>query len=289
MMLITTALGQHSIHLRTIAIAALLIAPLTTASLLAATNLTAIAGGDSETVTGPLAISASAADNGFTATTTRTSTAISGATSGGFFTAISGSADARTTSDFTITGITAGAPLTFRWDFSGARSWSPENANVQHELVAGFSGGGFIYNFRWAIGYVDGPAFMGDFAGTLTSGAGISAAGSFGPDETLSFPVWDGQGTISPTLTLTQFSDGSEGSYGQIATLAFGGDVNGSYSIDLRSITVPNASFLTGPAFMTFDNGHQIAIMAVPEPSSTAAIAIALAGTLAIGRRRQGR
>ena len=280
---------RQSASLHIIAPAAFLLACATGPSLSAATTLSAVAGGDSQTVTGPLAVSASAAASGFTATTTRTSTTVSGATSGGFFTAVSGTADARSTSDVSITGITSGAPLTFRWDFSGSRNWNPENANVQHELVAGFSGGGFIYSFRWAIGYVDGPVFMGDFAGTLSSGAGISAAGNFGPEEQLSFPVWDGMGTISPTLTLTQFSDGWVGSYGHIANLGFGGDVTGSYSIDLRSITVPDASFLTGPAFMTFDNGQQIAITVIPEPTSAALFALGLSGAMATRRRRDVR
>jgi hypothetical protein len=271
-----------------LALAALVITTLAPASLLADTTLVVIAGSDTETVTGSGAVSASAAADGFTATTTRTSTSITGAVSGGSFFNYSGTADARTTSTYTITGITAGAPLTFQWDFSGTRAWNPENATAGLELIAGFDGGGFIYSFRWAIGYVDGPVAFGDFAGVLSSGAGISAAGSFSPEEQLTFPIWDGQGTISPTLTLSQFSEGSTGSYGQIAVLSFGGDMSGSNSIDLRSITVPDSSFLTGPAFMTFDNGQQIPITAIPEPSSYAALmaALCLTGTVALRRRR---
>lgn len=199
-------------------------------------------------------------------------------------------ASARVESGYTVVGLVARAPVTFTWEFSGSLQWNPDNASQGLELHAGiFSRGpdAFIDGIRWGISFVDGPVFMGDFAGStsaaVTGSGSAGAPGLFSAD--LPAAAWDGRGSVQATTTWV-LSGGGWGDLTLAASTGVGGDVQADHAVRLLGLQVPDTRWLSGgPAYLLLDNGTQIPIAAaVPEPAPVALLVVGLA---ALAWRRQ--
>lgn len=279
--LLTTRQTPCSTPLRVSVIAALCLAGAAAQAQNTGTVRAEAAGVVQESATQP---SATASSGSFSATATRTSTLASGAISNNF-TALRTAADASTRSYFTIVGLDGTVPLTFHWEFTGTRGWSTESASFGGQLVADLRTGAFISVVGWGISYVDGPAFMGDFAGSLQGSFGVSAAGSLF-SNTLPGGAWDGQGSRSANTTMEQASSGATGSFYLESSFGISGDVQATYTSRLVGVTAANA----GPgAYLQLDNGSRISITsAVPEPQTWGMLVsglLAMAGMAARRRR----
>lgn len=218
---------------------------------------------------------ATASAEDFNANTTRLTSGVSGSYPG-FYEGFTGpsSAHARGGADYTVTGIANGAPLTFTWVFSGSRT--PSNAIGLAALEAGFASGSYTYAFSWEI----------DGIGPLEAGATITETGDTS-GISLNFPtLWTGLGGINPQITIAM-DDGASGTYFHRADISLGDGMAAAYSIQLQSVTVPEGSYLTGPAFMNLDNGQFLPITVVPEPSAYAGLAgLAVVGGILLRRRK---
>jgi len=229
-------------------------------------------------------------------TTPGLTSSVSGQTSGFFTWGVLGS-ESVVTSTYQAFGLAPGAMVDFTWKFGGSRTEAVDNATVS--MGAGvriFNKSGpvgiYIHNMGWSISYVDGPAFMGEFAGTGTALWGVPPGGAAGNPANFSAvgpaAAWDGRSTVT-VITSYHLETGSSGDLTVSTGHSLAGDVAQSTLFGtLQSATVASASMLTGPAYLLLDNGVQIPISAVPEPSPAmlwAAGALLLA-FVARGRRR---
>jgi hypothetical protein len=193
---------------------------------------------------------------------------------------------------FTVVGLSGPTPLSFLWGFSGSRAWSTENASFGGSLGAGIfvdTGSLYIHGIGWGISYVDGPAFMGDFAGTLEAPLGVTGQagydGLFG--AVLPSGAWNGQG-LTTAQTLWTLDSGWGGTLSLQSMVGLSGDVTATYGIELLAVTLPpsllaHTAVSTGGAYLLLDNGTQIPILAaVPEPGPGLLLA---GGLLAMGWR----
>lgn len=194
----------------------------------------------------------------------------------GFFTGPRVGASAGIDADYTVHGLPLdGAMVTFTWQASGVLGWSSENASVGEQvMVRNFNKSGgpiYIHEAGWSIGFVDGPVFMGDFAGLSSNPFG--RWGHAGPEgvyaETLPAGEWGGNGSVL-LQTHWLLGDGWTGTMSMQAALGLIGDAQAWLQLRLVSATVAHASVLSGgPAWLALDNGTQVPISAVPEPASS--------------------
>ena len=262
-------------------IAALLFGAAMTAQ---AGHVEAIANTASDIQDGPTAVTASAADAGFTANTTRFQGITTANISGQFFTAPSQPVRARAWSEFAVEGLNTLTPLTFVWQFTGSRSWNPDNAAVSIGMGVGLQSAGFIDNVGWGISYVDAPPSFGDFAGVLSSPFGVSAAG-VGFSNVLPVGDWNGLGSRQVSSTMQWALTDTTGSFSLDVNGGMVGDVLGSNTLTLIGLTVPVGTVLANSgAFLLLDNGVRLRITAVPEPQAWALLAVGLA---LVGFRRR--
>ena len=247
----------------------------------AAGKVEAIAGGDTDIQSGPTALHASASQGGFSADATRTQAFSAGSLSGGGFTDQRTPASARGGSDFTLFGVVGPAPLSFHFTFSGTLSWNTENASVGIEQGVYIGAPGLIDSVGWGISFVDGPASMGDFAGTTSNSFGVGAAG-VGFENALPIGAWNGQGSRQLVVTLLDVGSGLQGYLELSSSVALSGDASAIASVTLDAVTVPQSVVLEPGAHLRFDSGQQILITAVPEPDTWLMLC---AGLLAMGWR----
>lgn len=213
----------------------------------------------------------------------------------GFFTCCRVSSKASLSSDYTVQGLdVAGQTVTFTWEASGALAWSTENASIGTSFTTGIFnkvGPGYIHEVGWGISFVDGPVFMGDFAGV--SAAPVGRAGHAGPDgvyaETVPAGLWDGRGTVR-FQTHWLLADGWSGTLYQEVSNALVGDATASLSLRLLSLTTGQ---LAGPAALVLDNGVALPIVAMPVPEPASAwlllVGLGLTGAAAAARSRRAR
>lgn len=200
---------------------------------------------------------------------------VSGQTSGFFTWGVLGS-ESVVTSTYQAFGLAPGAMVDFTWTFGGSRTEAVDNATVS--MGAGvriFNKSGpvgiYIHTMAWSISYVDGPASMGEFAGTATALWGVPPGGAAGNFANFSSvgpaTAWDGRSTVT-VITSYRLETGSSGDLTLSTRHALAGDVTQSIlSGTLQSATVASTSMLSGgPAYLLLDNGVQIPISAVPEP-----------------------
>jgi len=188
----------------------------------------------------------------------------------GSFTCCRVGSSATLESGYTVHGLGAtGQVVTFTWEAAGTLVWSSEGANVGESFgVSIFNkvGAGYIHGVGWSNSFVDGPAFMGDFAGNVL--APVKDTGHAGPagvfSETVPAAQWGGNGTVR-FQTHWWLADGWSGTLGVGAGIALVGDADAQLSLRLVSATMANP---VGPAELLLDNGVAIAISAVPEPGS---------------------
>lgn len=207
------------------------------------------------------------------------------------------SAQSVVASSYEAFGLAPGARVDFAWLFSGSRTASVDNATLAIGANVGIynkSGpvGAYIYNVSWGISYSDAPPAEGNFAGQSSNPWGLGGVAGNPADFGSSLPagLWDG---LSPVGVVTTYhlETGSKGDISLSTGQSIAGGVNDSYlSGTLISATVASASMLSGgPAYLLLDNGVQIPITAVPEPS---AALMWLAGGLMLAgagwRRRRG-
>ena len=175
-------------------------------------------------------------------------------------------------------------PLTFVWQFTGSRSWNPDNAAVSIGMGVGLQSAGFIDNVGWGISYVDAPPSFGDFAGVLSSPFGVSAAG-VGFSNVLPVGDWNGLGSRQVSSTMQWALTDTTGSFSLDVNGGMVGDVLGSNTLTLIGLTVPVGTVLANSgAFLLLDNGVRLRITAVPEPQAWALLAVGLA---LVGFRRR--
>ena len=237
--------------------------------------------------TGPLAIEASAQSGGLTAAASRVLGTIDGAVSTPSFTnpripLVAGSA-----SQFTVVGLQGVVPLSFNWTLTGSHQWSAEGANVGLSFAMALSAPGFIDTVRWGISFVDGPAALGDFAGTLSNPFTVSAAGSNFVNQ-LPAGSWDGQGVRHASLVMQLAESGLVGAMEYEVSAGMSGFASATGTLALASVTVPSAAQLQPGAHLLLDNGQQILITAVPEPE-TGMMLLAGLLTLAVAVRQRRR
>jgi hypothetical protein len=188
----------------------------------------------------------------------------------GFFTCCRVGSSAGLESVYTVNGLSAaGQMVTFTWEATGTLVWSTENASVAESFNVGIFnkvGALYIHNVGWANSFVDGPVFMGDFAGNVF--APVKDNGHAGPpgvfDQTVPGADWGGNGTVR-FQTHWMLGDGWGGTLSVGAGISLVGDADAHLALRLVSATVANP---VGPAELLLDNGVAIPISAVPEPAS---------------------
>lgn len=202
----------------------------------------------------------------------------------GGFTSPRVGAEGRIDARFTVVGLSGPATLAFDWAFTGARTWSTESASFGSGLGAGIfmdTGAIYIHQIGWGISYVDGPVFMGDFAGILEAPVGVvgqaGAPGLF--SEVLPGGNWGGQG-LTTAQTLWTMDNGWGGTLSLWSGIGVSGEVDASYGVELLGVTIAPALLAQaapGGAYLLLDNGTQIPITAaVPEPAPAALLACGL-------------
>lgn len=205
---------------------------------------------------------------GFSAQAEATSSTVGGSSSG-WFISRSGSASARADVGFTAYSMAAEfTPVTFHFELTGQLLAEVDNANVG--LSAGYGFGstsslGLIHQVGWSVGWVDGPSFMGDFAGIDKASPGIGAAGY--PLSSQWTPAeFDGRGSVSFTTDLP-LRDGDTGSFWHQVDMGLGGNVESTLSFRLTHLST--SAMLAPGAHLLLDNGQRIEITsAVPEPKA---------------------
>lgn len=209
----------------------------------------------------------------------------------GFFTCCRVSSSATLESGYTAQGLgAAGQTVTFTWEATGVLTWSSENANVGETFGASIFnkvGAIYIHGAGWSNGFVDGPVFMGDFAGSVTGP--VKDTGHAGPPgmfgETVPSAPWGGNGTVS-FQTHWWLADGWSGTLSLGAGIAIVGDADAQLSLRLVSATAANP---TGGAGLQLDNGVLIPISAVPEPAGGWLLLGGLGLVAAVAARRSRR
>ena len=247
----------------------------------------AIANTVTDLQTGPTAIQASANSGSLTAAASRVLGTIDGAVSTPSFTDPRIPLVAGGASQFTVVGLQGVVPLSFNWTMTGSHAWSSESANVGLSFAMALSAPGFIDTVRWSISFVDGPASMGDFAGTLSNPFTVSAAGSNFVNQ-LPVGSWDGQGVRHASLVMQLAESGIVGSMEYEVSAGMSGVASATGTLALASVTVPTAAQLQPGAHLLLDNGQQILITAVPEPEAGAMLLAGLL-TLAVAVRQRRR
>lgn len=198
-------------------------------------------------------------------------------------------ARAVTVTYFSVAGLVGVVPLTFNWEYSGARIWNVDAASFSVMLTARLSGPGFIDSIRWGISYVDGPPAWGDFAGNLAHEFVPESIGNLGVtfDHVLPVGQWNGQGARMASSTWLAAANGEVAEYVLFAVSSLAGDLVADYRIRLASVTVADASQLLPGAHLQLGNGSQIAITAVvPEPHTWALMMGGLVAVSLLIRRR---
>jgi PEP-CTERM motif len=188
----------------------------------------------------------------------------------GFFTCCRVGSSAGIDSNYTVNGLSAaGQMVTFTWEATGTLTWSTENASVAESFNVGIFnkvGALYIHNVGWGTSFVDGPVFMGDFAGSATGP--VKDNGHAGPegvfDQTVPAAEWGGNGTVR-FQTHWMLGDGWGGSLSVGTGISLVGDADAHLALRLVSATVAGP---VGPAELLLDNGVAIPITAVPEPAS---------------------
>lgn len=206
----------------------------------------------------------------------------------GVFTCCRVGAAATLESSYTVSGLGTGEVVTFTWEASGTLGWSTENANVGQAFGASIFnkvGATYIHGVGWSQSFVDGPVFMGDFAGSVT--APIQDTGHAGPPgvfgESVPAAHWGGNGTVQFQTHWT-LADGWSGTLSLSASAGLVGDAQTALSLRLVSLTVAQP---TGPAALLLDNGVSLPISAVPEPGGAWLLLAGLGVVVAAGRRRR--
>lgn len=203
----------------------------------------------------------------------------------GSFTSPREGAEGRIDARFTVVGLSGPTPVSFHWGFSGSRTWSTEGASFGSGLGAGIFmdvGALYIHGIGWGISYVDGPVFMGDFAGSLEGPVAVNGqAGAEGLfSAVLPTGNWDGQG-LTTAQTLWTMDSGWGGTLSLLSGIGVSGEVDATYGVELLAVTLPAAllaqAAAPGGAYLLLDNGTQIPITAaVPEPTPAALLACGL-------------
>ncbi len=245
----------------------------------AAGEVEAIAGTETVTLTGPGATMATADNSGMFATTTRSVSQVSGAVAGAL-TPDRVPASARAFSEFSIVGLAGSVPLTFHWTFAGSRDGELDNTGFRSTMRVTLNGPGFVDIVSWGISYADSTPNTGDFAGTAQSAFGVSAAGNNFSNQ-LPAGHWDGIGSRMVTTTMVSATSGMAGSFALFLDIGLAGQVSASHSLQLSAVTVADPLQLDAGAHLLLDDGSQIMISAVPEPSTWAMM---LAGVVLMGR-----
>lgn len=192
---------------------------------------------------------------------------------------------AQAESGYTAFGLAANAPVTLTWRWTGSYATFPDDAQLSIGGSVGVFYPGTIATVTFnGLSFVDNAPGAGDFAG---QGFGTLFCGGAGNGVPSCSSTWNGRGTRTTTLDMIA-STGTQGTFGQSIAASVGGAATTlSFSIQLVGATVPNAGFLTGPAYLQLDNGQQILISAVPEADTWAMFAAGLAVICAIGARRR--
>lgn len=208
------------------------------------------------------------------------------------FTDFRTAAEGRIDAGYTVVGLDGPTTLTFTWRLTGSRGWNIDNASFGGGVGAGIFnqvGAAYIHNIGWDISYVDGPPFMGDFAGVLSGP--VRVTGQAGPDgafgQVLPAGSWGGQGSVQ-AQTLWLLDSGWSGVLSLGAGISISGEVDTAYAISLVSVTRPQALGIASAAYLLLDNGTQIPITAVPEPGPGLLLLAGLA-TMAWRLRRAAR
>lgn len=240
-----------------------------------------------------------AAPPGFTGTSGTLFSRVDGQTNGGFLDGLTGlKAESRV--GYEVVNLPEWTPVTFHYQFSGSVAAVGDNASVWMSARFHFeplTDVLLLHSTVWSVGWVDGPPFMGDFAGSYLGALGVGAAGTPVP-TTWSQGVWDGNGTVFINSTVP-LKSGQQGVFAHDVDVGLAGQVAVGLEVRLLGVSRPEAVIIPNQQaafgslndpqpYLRFDDGSTMAILTtpVPEPATPALWLLGLGVLGWTGRRR---
>jgi hypothetical protein len=183
--------------------------------------------------------------------------------------------DAESNLPFNVYGIDPATPLTFHWAMAGGHGGAADATQYQMYFKFGIAAptpwGGMGVEFV-GLSYVDLPEEQGGFVG---QDSGVFAC----TGQVFCGSSWDAQGGRNDLQVTDLFWDGSAGmAWASISVAGTGPATQAQYQLVLTGVS----GAVGNGAYLSFADGRQMLISAVPEPS---ALGLLLGGVVLLGQR----